>query len=202
MSKADWLRLSVLSLLWGGSFLFVGLALAGGAPSLVLVLVLVWCRVGFGAAVLAAVLLLMRTELPQRQLWPALSVMGLRNNTVPYTLFAFAQGEIGAGLAAILNATTPLFTVVAGHLVLSEDRMTGPQVAGVVPGFAGVLVMMRGEAFGATGLGHGSGARVWPSSPVRGPRCPMLLPGSGDGGSSGLACPPWPLLSGNARRLR
>lgn len=146
MSKADWLRLIVLSLLWGGSFLFVGMALAGGMPPLLLV----WCRVGFGAAVLAAVLMLVRTPFPHRQVWPALLGMGLLNNVIPFTLFAFAQGEIGAGLAAILNAMTPLFTVLVGHVLLAEERMTGARVAGVVLGFAGVMVMMRGEGFGGT----------------------------------------------------
>lgn len=148
MSKADWLRLIFLSLLWGGSFLFVSIALAGGVPPLVLV----WCRVGFGAAVLAAVLMLMQTGFPHRNLWPALVVMGLLNNVIPFTLFAFAQGQIGAGLAAILNAMTPLFTVLVGHLLLAEERMTGPRVTGVVLGFAGVMVMMRGEGFGGTVL--------------------------------------------------
>lgn len=147
MSKADWLRLIFLSLLWGGSFFFVGIALAGGLPPLVLV----WCRVGFGALVLAVVLWASGTTFPPRSLWPALLVMGVLNNVIPFTLFAFAQGEIGAGLAAILNAMTPLFTVLVAHL-LTTERMTGARVAGVVLGFAGVLVMMRGEGFGGTVL--------------------------------------------------
>ena len=148
MSKADWLRLLFLSLLWGGSFFFVGVALAGGLPPLVLV----WARVGFGAAVLALVLWASGTEFPRGAAWPSLLVMGLLNNVVPFSLFAFAQGEIGAGLAAILNAMTPLFTVLVAHLLVRDERMTGPRVAGVVLGFAGVLVMMRGEGFGGTVL--------------------------------------------------
>lgn len=148
MSKADWLRLIFLSLLWGGSFFFVGVALAGGLPPLVLV----WARVGFGAAVLALVLWVSGTEFPRGAAWPSLLVMGLLNNVVPFSLFAFAQGEIGAGLAAILNAMTPLFTVLVAHLLVRDERMTGPRVAGVVLGFAGVLVMMRGEGFGGSVL--------------------------------------------------
>lgn len=148
MSKADWLRLIVLSLLWGGSFFFVGIAIAGGVAPLVLV----WCRVGFGAAVLAVVLWLSRTPFPARGAWGALAVMGILNNVIPFSLFAFAQGEIGAGLAAILNAMTPLFTVLVAHLLVADERMTGPRIAGVMLGFAGVLVMMRGEGFGGTVL--------------------------------------------------
>lgn len=147
MSNADWLRLIFLSLLWGGSFFFVGVALQGGVPPLVLV----WCRVGFGALVLAGVLLASGTAFPKGAAWRALAVMGLLNNVIPFTLFAFAQGEIASGLAAILNAMTPLFTVLVAHL-LTDERMTGPRVAGVVLGFAGVLVMMRGEGFGGTVL--------------------------------------------------
>ncbi len=152
MTRADWLRLILLSLLWGGSFFFVGVALAGGLPPLVLV----WCRVGFGALVLAFVLRVSGTAFPRGQVWPALLVMGVLNNVVPFTLFAFAQGQIGAGLAAILNAMTPLFTVLVGHLMAqggrAGERMTGARVAGVVLGFGGVLVMMRGEGFGGTVL--------------------------------------------------
>lgn len=146
MSKADWLRLIFLSLLWGGSFFFVGIALAGGLPPLVVVL----ARVGFGALVLGGVLVLRRMPFPRGGgVWRALLVMGLLNNVVPFSLFAFAQGEIGAGLAAILNAMTPLFTVLVAH-ALAAERITPARIAGVVLGFGGVLVMMQGEALGGT----------------------------------------------------
>lgn len=143
MSGADWLRLVVLSLLWGGSFLFVGLAL-GHLPALVIV----WLRVSLGAAVLAGVLSLRGEAFPPRQAWGALAVMGLLNNAIPFTLYALAQGQIGAGPTAILNATTPLFTLVVAALATRDERLTGARVAGLLAGLAGVVVLMGGAAGG------------------------------------------------------
>jgi drug/metabolite transporter (DMT)-like permease len=77
--------------------------------------------------------------------WRALAVMGFLNNAVPFSLFAFAQGEISGSLAAILNATTPLFGVVVAHLAGAE-RMTGLRLAGLLLGLVGVAVMAGGGA--------------------------------------------------------
>jgi drug/metabolite transporter (DMT)-like permease len=143
MSGPDWLRLILLSALWGGSFLFVGLAL-GHLPALTIV----WLRVVLAAGVLAAVLALRRQVFPPRSAWGALAVMGLMNNAVPFTLYALAQGQIGAGPTAILNATTPLFTLVVAALATRDERVTGARLAGLLAGLAGVAVLMGGAAGG------------------------------------------------------
>lgn len=143
MSGPDWLRLVLLSILWGGSFLFVGLAL-GHLPALVIV----WLRVTLGAAVLAGVLAVRGEAFPPRRAWGALAVMGLLNNALPFTLYALAQGQIGAGPTAILNATTPLFTLVVAALATREERLTGARIAGLVAGLVGVAVLMGGAAGG------------------------------------------------------
>ncbi|WP_417600274.1 DMT family transporter [Pararhodobacter oceanensis] len=143
MSIGDWLRLALLSLLWGGSFFFVEVAVPH-LPAFTIVFI----RVGLGAAVLAAMLLALRIPFPRgAQVWAALAVMGFLNNAVPFTLFVLAQGQISSGLASILNATTPLWSVVVAHLALSDERMTPAKALGVVIGFAGVAVMM-GAALG------------------------------------------------------
>lgn len=144
MSGADWLRLSLLSLLWGGSFLFVGLAL-GNLPALSIV----WLRVALAAGVLAAVLALQGIAFPPRPAWAALAVMGLLNNAVPFTLYTLAQGQIGAGPTAILNATTPLFTLVVAALATRAERLTAARIVGLVAGLGGVAVLMGGS--GASG---------------------------------------------------
>lgn len=141
MRGMDWILLWTLSLLWGGSFLFVELALAGLPP-----LSIVWGRVALAAAILWAVLRLTGGTAPPRAIWPALLVMGLLNNAVPFTLFVLAQGQITGALAAVLNATTPLFTVLVAHLATRDERLTRWKVAGVALGFGGVVVMMAGKA--------------------------------------------------------
>lgn len=145
MGRVDWLLLGVLSLLWGGSFVLVEVALTG-LP----VLSIVWFRVAMAAGMLAAVLWLTGASFPQRGAWPALVVMGLLNNAVPFVLFVLAQGEISASLAAILNATTPLFTVIVAHLATLDERPTRAKGLGLMLGFAGVVVTMGG----VTGAGE------------------------------------------------
>ena len=143
MSGKDWTRLAILSLLWGGSFFFVAIALQG-LPTLSVV----WGRVGLGAGFLALALLASGTAFPRgAAVWRALVVMGLLNNAVPFTLFVLAQGRISGGMASILNATTPLWGVLLAHL-LTEEKITLPKAAGLACGFAGVVVMMGGAASG------------------------------------------------------
>lgn len=68
--------------------------------------------------------------------------MGVLNNLAPFSLIVWGQTHIASGLASILNATTPLFTVIVAHYLTSDERMTGPRVSGVIAGLAGVVVMM------------------------------------------------------------
>lgn len=141
MSVPDWFRLIALSILWGGSFFFVEIALTG-LPALSVV----FGRVALGALCLLALLRLARLSLPRgAAAWRALAVMGLLNNALPFSLFVFAQGQISGSLAAILNATTPLFGVVVAHLAGAE-ALTARRLLGVLAGIAGVAVMAGGGA--------------------------------------------------------
>lgn len=142
MNPADWLRLVGLAMLWGWSFVFVQLAVPW-LPALVLV----WLRVALAAAALALVVAARGLPWPRRADWPALAVMGLLNNALPFTLFVLAQPRTGAALAAILNATTPVMTVILAGAA-GVERMTPARLAGVLLGLAGVAVM----------LGPGAGA--------------------------------------------
>lgn len=143
MGRRDWGWLLLLALLWGGSFFFVEIALTG-LPALAVV----WCRVAGGALTLALVLRARGVAFPRGwREWRAVGVMGVLNNALPFTFFALAQGAIGGGLAAILNAMTPMLTVVALAL-LAGERPDAARVAGVLCGFAGVAVMMGGAAEG------------------------------------------------------
>jgi drug/metabolite transporter (DMT)-like permease len=138
MTGRNWLLLMVLSLLWGGSFFFVEVALQG-LP----VLSIVWFRVALAALFLAVSLFLTRTPIPRgREVWLALLMMGFLNNAVPFTLFVLAQGQISGSLAAILNATTPLFTVIVAHVATADERAGPGKLFGLAFGFSGVVVMM------------------------------------------------------------
>lgn len=143
MGRRDWVLLLVLAVLWGGSFFFVEVALAGLAP-----LAVVWCRVAGGALVLFVMLRLWGVALPAGWAqWRAVAVMGVLNNALPFTFFALAQGRLGGGVAAILNAMTPMLTVVALFALVGERPGAG-RVLGVLAGFAGVAVMMGGAVEG------------------------------------------------------
>ena len=142
MTRTDWTLLVTLSVLWGGSFLFVEIALSG-LPALTIVL----GRVGLAALVLGAVLALRGVALPRRA-WGAVLVMGFLNNVVPFTLFVLAQGRIDGALAAIVNATMPLWTVIVAHLFTADERITPAKAAALGLGFGGVVVMTGGAAGG------------------------------------------------------
>jgi drug/metabolite transporter (DMT)-like permease len=138
MSASDWLLLVVLSVLWGGSFFFNKVALFELPP-----ITIVCLRVGLGAVLLIVAANAMGLALPRApSAWAALAGMGFLNAVVPFTLIAWSQTHIASGLASILNATTPLFTVVVAHLATADDKLTRGRVAGLVAGFAGVVVML------------------------------------------------------------
>ena len=142
MSGLTWGMLLALSVLWGGSFFFVGVAV-GHVPALTLVSL----RVGLAAAALWLVLPIVGIGMPRGSaVWRQLAVMCLLNNAIPFTLFVVAQSTIGSGLAAVLNATTPIFGVVAAHLATRDERMTPSRMAGVLLGVLGVAVMVGPSA--------------------------------------------------------
>jgi len=148
MTATEWGMLIALSLLWGGSFFFNGLAVRELPTFTVVVL-----RVGFGALVLLMVLSVRGLRLPaEGRVWRAFFGMGLLNNVIPFSLIVWGQTYVASGVASILNATTPLFTVVVAHLLTADEKMTGGRLLGVLVGFSGVVVMIGGAAFH-----HGAG---------------------------------------------
>ncbi|TDR90004.1 threonine/homoserine efflux transporter RhtA [Enterovirga rhinocerotis] len=145
MGPADWLLLVTLSVLWGGSFLFTGIAVRELPP-----LTIVTLRVGIAAVALLALLRVMGIAMPvTNRFWLVCFGMGLLNNVVPFNLSAWAQTQITSGLAAILNATTPLFAVLVTHALTEDEKATAPKLVGVVVGFAGVALMIGPDAFSA-----------------------------------------------------
>jgi drug/metabolite transporter (DMT)-like permease len=147
MNSLEWAMLLALSVLWGGSFFFTGIAVKELPPFTIVVL-----RVGVAAVILNIVVRAMGLAMPrQGHVWAAFFGMGFLNNAVPFTLFVWGQTHIASGLASILNATTPLFTVIVAHLFTTDERLTANRLAGVLIGLVGVAVMIGRQAF--TGLG-------------------------------------------------
>lgn len=149
MTASQWALLGALSVLWGGTFVFNDVALRGFAP-----LTLVALRVSGGALLLRIVVHAAGRRMPRGgRAWRSLATMGVVNNALPFSLFAWSQTHIGAGLASILNATTPMWVVVVAHVATRDERATPLRAAGVAAGFAGVAAAIGPaalEGFGAT----------------------------------------------------
>jgi drug/metabolite transporter (DMT)-like permease len=148
MGAGAWPMLLALSVLWGGSFFFQAVAVQALGPMTVVAL-----RVLIAAVAMWAALAALGTALPRgRAVWVAFLGMGLLNNAIPFTLIVWGQQHVASGLAAILNATTPLFTVLVAHALTPDERITRAKLAGVALGFAGVVVMLGGAALEGAGL--------------------------------------------------
>src|SRR5499426_3843093 len=149
MDPTDWLLLLALRTLWVGSYVFGKVTLAELTPFTVAAR-----RLGLAAVVLHVVVRLAGHRLPRSwRAWRAFWVMGLLNNVVPMSLILWGQTTIGSGLAAILNASTPLFTVLLAHIFTRDERLTVHKIGGVLFGLAGVTVMIGPDALGGVHRG-------------------------------------------------
>lgn len=138
MNARVWAMLLGLSLLWGGSFFFVGVAVRELPP-----LTIVTLRVGLAAITLWVVVLVGGIRLPSDpKVWRSFLGMGLLNNVIPFALIVWGQTQIASGLASILNAATPIFAVVVAGILLPDERVTPLKCLGVALGFIGVVVMI------------------------------------------------------------
>lgn len=138
MIARDWLLLIILSTVWGGSFFFFEVALQTLPPFTV-----VLGRVSMAAAALLVIARIRGEPLPfsatiaQRYL-----LLGAISNAIPFSLIVWGQTQIPSGLASIINAMTPIWAVLVGLLIRSDERMTAGKAIGVGLGFLGVAVLM------------------------------------------------------------
>ena len=146
MNAREWGLLALLSLLWGGSYFFVGVAVKEIPP-----LTLVTLRVGLAAALLWLCSPLLGVALPRsRKALAALAVLGFGNNALPFVLITWGQTHLASGLASILVAATPLFSVLAGHVLTAEEKLSGLKLFGTLAGMAGVAWLIGPDMlFGA-----------------------------------------------------
>ena len=151
MSARDWAKLLLLGVIWGGSFFFVHIAVAEIAP-----LKLVLFRVMIAACALHVYLLVrgpsFRLALPLAGILFGLSLL---NNVIPFSLIFLGQTELGAGLASVLNATTPFWTLIVANMMTSDEKLNWNKLAGIALGICGTAVMI------GPGLVAGLGGPVW-----------------------------------------
>jgi drug/metabolite transporter (DMT)-like permease len=151
MDSRDWVWLVALAVLWGGSFFFNSIILKEMPP-----LTLVFVRVALAALMLLPVLWIQGIKFPKRPSgWTPYVAVAFFNNVVPFSLLGMGQTFLPGGMASILNATTPLFTVLV-MASAGEERLYARRVIGVVTGLIGVVIL-RGNAGISLGGGQGVG---------------------------------------------
>lgn len=143
-----WAMFLTLSAIWGSSFLWIRIGLDEGVAPLALVSM----RTLFAGLLLGAILLARRGRLPLRwNLWKRMIFLGLTNIVVPFALIAWGQQHIPSGMASILNAMVPLFTIVFASLALADEHITAAKLAGLGIGFTGVILLAL-PSFEAAGV--------------------------------------------------
>jgi drug/metabolite transporter (DMT)-like permease len=151
MTLTDWGQLLLLGAIWGGSFFFARIAVAELHP-----LVLVLFRVAIAAIALQLYLAIRGPSfglaLPHAGLF---FLLALTNNVVPFSLIFAGQTQLGAGVASVLNATTPFWTLIFANALTSDEKLSWNKLSGIALGIAGTAVMI------GPGLLTGLGGPVW-----------------------------------------
>ena len=147
MGAREWFLLVLLSLLWGGSFYFFKVLVTELPP-----FTIVLARVFLAALLLNVLILIKGDSLPTApRAWGRFMIMGLLNNLVPFLLIVWAEIHISSGLASILNATTPIFAVLAAHFLTVNEKLSWRKGVGVMFGFLGVVVLVGPTVFAKSG---------------------------------------------------
>lgn len=133
----NWLLFSALGLIWGSSFLLIKISVAdfGALP-------LASARLGIAAIAFLLFLIVTRKKLsatPKTMLY--LALMGITNNAIPFILITWGEQSIDSGLAGVLNATVPLFSVIFAHIVLTDDKIHLGKIFGLITGFVGMVIL-------------------------------------------------------------
>jgi len=144
LSARAWIDLLTIALLWGGSFAAISVALDGTGPHWIVA----WRCLG-AFAILMLYIRLRGLSLPRDgRTWGGFLALGIFNNAVPFTLITWAEITVPSGLASIINASTAIFGVVIAALVFADERLTPRRLAGVLVGFAGVVIVIGPSLLG------------------------------------------------------
>ena len=148
MTGFEWMLLVLLSVVWGGSFFFNGIALRE-FPTLSIVT----ARVGLAALALLFLTRMLGQGIQlNREILKAFFGMSFLNNVLPFSLIDWGQQHIASGVASILNATTPLFTMLVAHWFTTDEKINPHRLLGVLTGMGGVGLMMGLDSMESSGF--------------------------------------------------
>jgi len=134
----EWGAFGLLGLIWGSSFLWIKIAVAEVGP-----FTLVALRLFFGLLGLSVIVLLRRQLIPrERKILLAFLFLAVFSTALPFVLISWSETQIDSAMAAILNGTVPLFTIVIAHFWLQDEKITAQRLAGLIVGFIGVMVLV------------------------------------------------------------
>ena len=147
MNPFQWGLLVILSIFWGGSFLFVGIAVEDFQP-----FTIAFLRVLIASLVLWLTIIITSIKIPKKaSVWYSFFIMGTINSAIPFSLIAWGQSHITSGLASILIATTPLITVIGAHFYTADEKITINRFIGILMGFLGVIILLGPDLLGYIG---------------------------------------------------
>lgn len=151
MAARDWLCIILLGAIWGSSFMFNAILIRELGPLWVSGL-----RVAIGALGCWVVMAALRKPVPRDPaLWLQLGLLGVLTYAIPFSLFPLAQAHVASGVAAIVNALTPIVTVIVSHFWIGGERATGTKILGVFAGFTGVAILA------SPALAVGGNSQIW-----------------------------------------
>lgn len=145
MGRLEWALFLLLAFFWGASFFFYKLLVTLGPFTVVL------GRMGIAAIAMNVILIARREHLPPLRLWGPYFLMAALSNVVPFALFAYSERHITSGLASIINAMTPIFTVLVAHVWTHNEKLAWNKAAGIAFGFVGVTVLIGPSALSDIG---------------------------------------------------
>ena len=157
-STKDWLLIGLLAFIWGGSFLFGRILMIEWPPFTV-----VFLRVFIAAITLWVFVLLTARKFPiERKIISAILIMGILNNVIPFSLILIGQREIGSGLASVVNAMTPIWTLIIANQFTADEKFSSNKILGIIFGFLGVATLI------GTDFIQGLTASAWAQGAVLG----------------------------------
>jgi drug/metabolite transporter (DMT)-like permease len=160
LKPKHWFVFILLGAIWSSSFLWIKIAVQEIGP-----MTLVAFRVLFGLLFGLAVIFIQRIRWPSSfREWFPLLLLGVTNVAIPFLLISWGEQSIDSAVAAILDATVPLFTIVIAHFLLSDDKMTWPKAMGLLIGFGGVVVLLSKDIGAASSSVLGQAAVVLASA--------------------------------------
>ena len=138
MKTKHWIAFIALGVIWSSSFLWIKIGVQELSP-----MALVTFRMLFGALSAGAIVIYQKAQWPRDwKTWAVFAILGPTSLAIPIFFISWGEQTIDSAVASILNATTPLFTLIIAHYLLRDDRMTTQKVFGLLIGFAGIVVLL------------------------------------------------------------